>query len=101
MAKKDSILYDKTELVLVDRTVKNNPTRINAPYDKITSIRFQKCTEKKLFKTIDSEKIVITLAGKAPLSYYKYDEGEENFEKYKKQLETFAKDNRVTFSSEL
>ena len=42
--KHDKILYDKTEIIVVDETGKR-PALLNLTYDKIISISFDKCKE--------------------------------------------------------
>lgn len=97
--KHDKIMYDKTEIIVVDETGKR-PALLNLTYDKVISIAFDKCKE-GLFKK-DSEKISITARGKEkPLTYYKGKEGAEKFERYKEMLTKFAKDNKISFYNNL
>ena len=96
--KHDKIMYDKTEIIVVDETGKR-PALLNLPYDKITSIAFDKCKEGLFGKP--SEKISITVRGKEkPLVYYKGKE-KEKFDRYKEMLTKFAKDNKVSFYNNL
>ena len=99
MAKTDPILIDKTELILASG---NGSETINAAYDKIIRIEIRKCEETKLFKKIPSEQIVITVRGREdPVVFYRTKVGEELFDGYKTALQKFAKDNRVSFASNL
>jgi hypothetical protein len=101
MAKEDPILIDKTELILVASKGGGSET-INVAYDKVTRIEFRKCEETKLFKKIPSEQIVITVRGREePVVFSKSKVGESVFEGYKAGLSKFAKDNRVSFASNL
>ncbi|HIR35284.1 MAG TPA: hypothetical protein IAC91_04210 [Candidatus Faecimorpha stercoravium] len=96
--KHDKIMYDKTEIIVVDETGKR-PALLNLTYDKITSIAFDKCKEGLFGKP--SEKISITVRGKEkPLVYYKGKE-KEKFDRYKEMLTKFAKDNKVSFYNNL
>ena len=96
--KHDKILYDKTEIIVVDETGKR-PALLNLTYDKIVSIAFDNCKEGVMKKP--SEKISITVRGKeVPLVYYKGKE-KEKFDKYKEILTKFAKDNKISFYNNL
>ena len=100
MAEKRSLMCDKTEILVVDSSGRNVRTH-NLTYDQITTIQFDKCTAKKLFKTIPSEKIAISVRGlESPVLLLKHQEG-PLFEEYKEQLEAFAKAHRITFHNYL
>ena len=95
-----SILTDKIEIVLMvpdDKGVKP----LNLTYDQISRIQFDPCTEFRFFKRVPSEKITIT-TGKysKPIVYTKL-KHKKYFEEYKKSLEEFAADNRVTLVNNL
>ncbi len=97
--KHDKILYDKTEIIVVDETGKR-PALLNLTYDKIISISFDKCKEGLFGKP--SEKISITVRGKEkPLEYFRGKEGQEKFDRYKEMLVKFCKDNKVSFYNNL
>lgn len=97
MAKIDPIIVDKTELILATG---NGSESINATYDKIIRIQVNKCEETKLFKKIPSEQITVTVRGREdPVVFYRTKVGEELFDGYKAALQKFAKDNRVSFTS--
>jgi len=102
MANRYKLTCDKTEINAVypvDR--KGKLDRISLTYDKVISISFDKCTERKFFKKVDSEKISLRVRGRMePIEYYKLEEG-EHFESYKRDFEKFAKDNRITFYNNL
>lgn len=95
MAKKH-LFVDKTEIVAVVLGKKKAFTH-NLRYDQISSIKFEKCKEFRLFRLVPSEKIVITSPKLPnPVEFMKYKE-KQYFEEYKKELGKFAKDNRITF----
>lgn len=100
MAGKSKISFDKTEIVVTDTTGKQ-VQMLNLTYDKIISIQFEKCTARKLFKNIDSEKIIMKVRNRLdPIEFYKYKEG-AFFDEYKAGLEKFAKDNRISLYNNL
>ncbi len=94
------IFCDKTEIVCMVMGKKKMQT-FNLPFDSITRIQFDAYEERKLFKKVPSEKITI-LSGKRaePIIYTKLKE-KQFFEDYKKELEKFAQDNRITFTNNL
>lgn len=101
MAKADPILVDKTEVIL---TVSqgNSLETINVAYDKIIRLEFRKCEESKLFKKVPSEQILFTIRGREePVVFFRGKVGEQVFDSVKPQLQKFAKDNRITFASNL
>jgi hypothetical protein len=101
MAKPDPISIDSTELILF-APVGSGIEIINVAYDKISRIEFRKCEETKLFKKLPSEQIIFTIRGReAPIVFYRSKVGEELFDGYKARLAKFAKDNRVSFASNL
>ena len=96
MAKKERILFDKTEIVAVVVNGKSVQV-LNLTYDKIVSIQFDKAVARGLFGSKPSEKITITVRGReAPVVYLKHKEG-DFFEGYKAGLAKFAKDNKISF----
>ena len=96
----EHVMCDKTELVLVVLEKKKAVT-LNVRYDEIQSIRFQPCKEFKFLSKVDSEKIVIaTSKYPKPVVYTKRKE-KKYFEKYKTELEKFAKNNNITFYNDL
>lgn len=101
MAKIDPISIDKTELLLF-APAGSGAESINVAYDKILRIEFRKCEETKVFKKFPSEQIVITIRGREdPVVFYKSKVGDEQFEGYKEGLAKFARNNRVSFASNL
>lgn len=97
MAKKQpNILFDKTELVL--RILGDHPRSMNVTYDKIMSIVIEPCEEKKLFKKVPSEEIIIKLRmdPENPIRFVKSIEN-DFFDGYKTSLAKFAKDNKLSF----
>ena len=96
MAKEPNILFDKTEIMMKYEDSGNINTA-NLTYNQITRIQFEKCTERKLFKKIDSEKIeVVTPKLAVPITFYKEKE-KPYFDEYKVMFAKFAKENRITF----
>lgn len=101
MANHYKLTCDKTEINAVYSNPKGDLARISLTYDKIVSISFDKCEERKLFKKLPSEKITLRVRGLGePIEYYKLREG-EYFESYKRDFEKFARDNRITFYNNL
>jgi hypothetical protein len=101
MAKTDPISIDKTELILF-ASVGSGIETINVAYDKIIRIEFRKCEEAKMFKKFPSEQIIFTIRGREdPVIFFKSKVGEDLFDSYKNSLAKFAKDNRVSFASNL
>ena len=95
--KHDKIMFDKTEIIVVDETGKR-PALLNLTYDKITSVAFDPCKEGLFGKP--SEKIVITTKGGKNLTYFKGKE-KDRFDFYKENLTKFCKDNKVSFYNNL
>ena len=102
--KKPRIMFDKTEVIayatIIGEMNKKSQKLLNLTPDKFSKISFVPCKEKKLFKSVDSEKIVLNLRGYARPVEYTKKENISYFETYKKNFEKFAKDNGITFSDE-
>lgn len=102
--KKPIIMFDKTEVVMLATIVgdmkKKSHRLLNLTYDKFTKIAFVQCKERKLFKTVDSEKIVLTVKGYAKPIEYSKKENSAHYQEYKKGFEKFASDNTITFVDE-
>ena len=91
--KHDKIVFDKTELMVVDESGKRPELR-DITYDKITSVAFDKCKE-GLFRK-DSEKISMTVSGLGkPIEFFKGKE-KDKFDFYKENLAAFCKENKVS-----
>ncbi|NLD87025.1 MAG: hypothetical protein GX633_02035 [Clostridiales bacterium] len=96
MAKdKRRIIFDKTEISVVDMSGKN-PVRINLTYDKIISIQLDRGFKKKFyFLKKECDRIMIKMRGREnPIPIYSVDD--QYFEEYVSGLRKFAKDNRIT-----
>ena len=97
--KKPRILFDKTEVIMVydvTNNMKKKTVKTSLVYNQIQSITLEKCEEKKLFKSVDSERILIR-SNKItnPIVFYK--QAEINFfDDYKAGFRKFAKANRIT-----
>ncbi|MBQ7006716.1 MAG: hypothetical protein IJN59_02685 [Oscillospiraceae bacterium] len=102
--KKPIIMFDKTEVVMLATIVgemkKKSHKVLNLTYDKFTKIAFVPCKEKKLFKTVDSEKIVLTVKGYARPIEFSKKEHHVHYDNYKKNFEKFAKNNMISFVDE-
>lgn len=99
---KSKILVDKTEIVLnvIGISTQKNVTTINLIFNEIQSITFEPFQERKLFKSVPSERIIIkTSKNPEPLVYTKL-KNKEHFETYKTDLEKFAIKNKVSFVDE-
>ena len=97
--KKPRIMFDKTEVVayatIVNDLNKKSRKLLNLTYDKFTKISVVKCTEKKLFRMLDSEKIVLNITGFArPIEFTKKD-NEQFFDGYKASFKKFASVRKV------
>ena len=91
--KHDKIVFDKTELMIVDESGKR-PVLRDITYDKITSIVFEPCKE-GLFRK-DSEKISLIVRGLGkPIEFFKGKE-KVKFIFYNEGLDVFAKENKVS-----
>lgn len=113
MAKAD-ILFDKTEFVL--RMADKQAMTMDIRADQITTITIQPTKQKKLFKTVDSEVILIKMKGGAgggpggpgggpsdgmPITKESLENKEKgSWEKAKAQMIKFAKDNNITLHEE-
>ena len=100
MAKKSKIVFDKTEIIVMD-TSGSRARLHNLTFDKIVSIRFDNENVRILLATKPTEVITITVRGEEnPIKLYRNKE-EEFFEGYKTGLEEFAKTHRITFYNNL
>lgn len=111
MAKAD-ILFDKTEFVL--RMADKQAMTMDIRADQITTITFQPTMEKKLFKKVESEVMIIKMkAGGGgpggpgggndglPITKSALENKEKgSWDKAKAQMLKFAKDNNVTVHEE-
>jgi hypothetical protein len=92
----EHIMFDKTEIVLIVMG-KKKPQVLNVTYDKIMRIQFDRFMERKFFKKVPSEKIIIMIRGRDSAVEFTKLKEKKYFEKYKEGLRKFAKDNRLTF----
>ena len=116
MAKAD-ILFDKTEFVL--RMADKQAMTMNIRADQITTITIQPTKQKKLFKTVESEVMLIKMEGGAgggpggpgggpgggdsgmPITKEALENKEKgSWEKAKAQMIKFAKNNNITLHEE-
>jgi hypothetical protein len=106
---KADILFDKTEFVL--RMADKQAMTMNIRADQITTITFQPTMEKKLFKKVESEVMIITMKGGAggpgggsggmPITKSSLENKEKgSWAKAKKNMLKFAKDNNITLHEE-
>ena len=108
---KADILFDKTEFVL--RMADKQAMTMNIRADQITTITFQPTMQNKLFKKIPSEVMLIKTKGGAggpggpggpgggtdgmPITKEALESKEKgSWDKAKKQMLKFAKDNNIT-----
>jgi len=102
--KKPKIMFDKTEIVanatVVGEMNKKSQRLLRLSGESFSQISFVKCKERKLFKQIPSEKIVLNIRGFLnPVEYTKKDNA-LFFESYKESFTKFAKDNNVMLIDE-
>lgn len=106
---KADILFDKTEFVL--RMADKQAMTMNIRADQITTITFQPTMQKKLFKKVESEVMLIKTKGGAggpgggssgmPITKEALESKEKgSWDKAKKQMLKFAKDNNITVHEE-
>ena len=92
--------FEPTEMILNYNSGKGRKD-LNLSYDQIISISIDKCTVRKFFKNIETERVGVTPRQfGVPIYYYSYKEG-DFFEGYKANLRKFAKDNRITIYDSL
>lgn len=103
MAKR-KVMFDKTEVVAAnvakDEMGKETPKIYHLTYDQFIKISFVPCEEKKLFKTVPSEKIVLQLKKYAYPLEYTLLKNKEYYQEYKEGFRTFAKENRIDLIDE-
>lgn len=103
MAKR-KVMFDKTEVVaaavMKDDMGKETPKILNLTYDQFLKISFVPCEEKKLFKTVPSEKIVLQLKKYAQPVEYPMLKNKEFYQEYKEGFRIFAKENRIDLIDE-
>ncbi len=109
MAKAD-IMFDKTEFVL--RMADKQAMTMNIRADQIVTITIQPTMQKKLFKKVESEVMIIKMKGGGgpgpgggsdgmPILKEALENKEKgSWEKAKKQMLKFAKDNNITLHEE-
>ena len=101
---KPKIMFDKTEIVanatVVGEMNKKKQRLLRLSADSFSQISFVPCKERKLFKKVDSEKIVLHLRGYARPVEYTKNSNEAFFESYKQSFLKFAKDNGVMLVDE-
>lgn len=102
--KKPLIMFDKTEVIayatIVGEMNKKSQKLLNLTPDNFTKISFVPYKERKLFKSVDSEKIVLTLRGYAKPVEYTKKEHSHYYNDYKTSFEKFAKDNGIVLLDE-
>ena len=103
MAKRE-IVFDTTEIVAVvpvkGEFMKAAPQIMHITYDQFTKITFEPCTEKKLFKSVPSEQIVLRIKKRMDPIVYTKMKHKEYFEEYKESFRTFAQKNRIDLVDE-
>ncbi len=103
MAKR-KIEFDTTEVVLAtvfkNETGKETPKILNLSYDQFMKISFVPCEERKLFKSVPSEKIVLKVKKYAQPIEYSMMKNKEFYQSYKEGFRKFAQDNRIDLIDE-
>lgn len=103
MADKANILFDKTEIIV--QIAAKQAMSMNLRAEEIMSITFQPTKEKKLFKTLDSEVILIK-PKKMPMpiaitkGMVEGNKKASSWESIKASMEKFAKDNKISSTHE-
>ncbi len=103
MAKR-KIEFDTTEVVLAT-VFKNDmgkeiPKILNLPYDQFLKIFFVPCEERKLFKAVPSEKIVLQIKKYAQPIEFTMMKNKEFYQDYKEGFRKFAEYNRIDLIDE-
>lgn len=92
--------FEPTEMVLNYDSGKGRKD-LMLSYDQIISISIDKCTVRKFFKTIETERVGVTPRQfGVSINYYAYKEG-PYFQGYKDGLRKFAKENRISIYDSL
>ena len=103
MAKR-KVMFDTTEVVAAtvfkDEMGKETPKILNLTYDQFLKISFVPCEERKLFKTVPSEKIVLQLKKYGQPVEYTMMKNKEFYQEYKEGFRKFAQDNRIDLIDE-
>ena len=94
---REHILIDKTELVLIVPS-KNSVSVVNLTYDQIVSITIEKYTERSLFRSFESERILIKSRKTEAPYVYNMSKEKQHFGSYKAGLIEFAKRNHVSLA---
>ncbi len=103
MANKANVLFDKTEIIVQISAKQAMSIPIRA--EDIISISFHPFQEKKLFKTVESEIIVIKPKKfPMPMTISKLmvesNKKASSWDSIKTQMEKFAKDNKISLAHE-
>ena len=103
MAKR-KLAFDETEVVMAVVIKldfgKEKAKIINATYDQFSRISILKTEERKLFKLVPSEKIVIKLKSYGQEFEYSKMKNKEFYEEYKTNFIKFAERNRIDLVDE-
>jgi len=91
MASGKMVTFDKAEVVV---EIKGKTFHI--PHDKIQKIQFSSCTEKKFFKSVQSEQIEITAPFVGPSVVIPKDKAGADFDSYKEGFRTLAAKSHIT-----
>ena len=100
---KANILFDKTEIII--QIAAKNAMSINMRAEDIMSITFQPTKERKLFKVLDSEVILIKPKKRpVPIAITKgmieCNKKASSWESIMTNMEKFAKDNKISTAHE-
>ncbi|MGI5878627.1 MAG: hypothetical protein ACOX7W_08470 [Christensenellales bacterium] len=93
---REKILFDKTEVTL-ETVIGKKAQVIHLPYDRITSVTLEPCRVRRLFKTVDAERIVVRASGYAEPMVFRSDQEGSYFESYKEGFRTFCRQHHITF----
>jgi len=105
---KSKIVFDTTEVVAeveiilgdVGEPKKKKIEIMHIIYDQFVKISFEKCTERKWFKKVDSEKILLKLKSRRePVEFTKM-KNKDFWEEYKEGFRVFAEKNRIELIDE-
>lgn len=95
-----NVLCDKNEINIKQKT-RNGYEFLNLNKDHIMQICFEKCTVKKLFRKVPTDKIEIAATGREmPIVFYRLEEG-EHFDEYVTRLTEFARLNRIKLKNSI
>lgn len=69
---------------------------VHLPFDRVTSVTLEPCTVRKLFRTIDTQRITIRAGGSDQPYVLRADQEGPYFEDYMAGFRKFCRENHIT-----